>query len=348
MIQFRVEKKSARLHDPRKGFELVEIESEVRYDPLTGESARICHFSLSAPPPTEIADIVAASRGHCPFCPERIATVTPRFPEALLPGGRLARGDALVVPNLFPYDDISAIAVLGREHFVPMDAVPPQLVIDGLAAARDFIGVARRELADGEGFGIVTWNYMPPAGASQVHPHLQVVVTRNPGNALARSLEAAARFGSRTGRAFPAELLAAERARGERWIGERGAIAWLAPFTPTGLLGDLAAVFRERATVLDLSDDDVADFAHSLAEVLAALAARGLWSFNLCLMPAPFGDTSGRHWLTARLLPRFYLNPRLHVSDVAYLHLLLEERFAMLYPEEVAAALRGALPGLAR
>ena len=55
MIDFRAEKKLARLHDPRKGFALVEVEAEVRYHPLTGESARICHFALTVVPPTDLA-----------------------------------------------------------------------------------------------------------------------------------------------------------------------------------------------------------------------------------------------------------------------------------------------------
>jgi len=339
-IDFRRETKLARLHDPRKDFALVEIESEVRYDPLTAESARICHFALNVPPPADLAQVVELSRRHCPFCPDRVETVTPRFPDDLVPGGRLRRGDALVVPNLFPYDDISAIAVLGREHFVPMDRVPTALVADGLIAARDFIKIARDRLGGEETFGIVTWNYMPPAGASQVHPHMQVIVTRNPGNALRRTLAASAAWHARTGRTYPSDLVAAEKAAATRWIGERGAVAWFAPFTPTGLLGDCVAMFRERATVAELSDADIRDFASSLVQVLAAFAARGLWSFNLCLMPAAFGARPDQHWLTAKLLPRFYLNPKLHVSDVAYLHLLLEERFAMIYPEEVASALR--------
>jgi hypothetical protein len=41
-------------------------------------------------------------------------------------------------------------------------------------------------------------------------------------------------------------------------------------------------------------------------------------------------------------LPRFYLNPALHISDASYMHLLLEERFAMIHPEQVAARLRDA------
>ena len=60
------------------------------------------------------------------------------------------------------------------------------------------------------------------------------------------------------------------------------------------------------ATLTELDDADIADFAASLVRVLRAFAARGLWSFNLCLMPDAFGAAPPRHWLTARLLPRLY------------------------------------------
>jgi galactose-1-phosphate uridylyltransferase len=339
MIEFLAETKRARLHDPRKGFALVEIESEVRRDPLTGDSARICHFAMRAPPPPDLAAIDGLSRPGCPFCPERIDAITPRFPDDLIQGGRLRRGDAVLVPNLFPYDDFSAIAVLCSEHVQRMDAMPERVVVDGLAVARDFMRAAAGRVAGRPAYGIVTWNYMPAAGGSQVHPHMQVIVTVNPGNALARQLAAADAFRARTGAVYADALLAAER-DGPRWIGARGRVEWLAPFAPAGVLGDALAVVRGRATIADLDDADVADFAGSLVRMLAAFAARGLWSFNLCLMPDAFGAPAGRHWLSARLLPRFYLNPKLYVSDASYLQLLLEERFAMLTPEEVAADLR--------
>jgi galactose-1-phosphate uridylyltransferase len=342
MIEFRAEKKRARLHDPRKDFALVDIESEVRCDPLTGDSARICHFAMRAPPPPDLATIDALSRPACPFCPERIDAVTPRFPDDLVRGGRLRRGDAVLIPNLFPYDDFSAIAVLCSEHVQPMDAMPGRVVVDGLAVAREFMRAAAGRVADRPAYGIVTWNFMPAAGGTQVHPHMQVIVTANPGNALARQLAAAKAFRARTGRVYADVLTGAERA-GPRWIGARGRVEWFTPFTPTGVLGDAMAVVRDRATIADLDDVDISDFAASLVSMLAAFSARGLWSFNLCLMPDAFGAPPATHWLTARLLPRFYLNPKLYVSDASYLQLLLEERFAMVTPEEVASDLRARL-----
>ncbi|OGA21314.1 MAG: hypothetical protein A3H34_01770 [Betaproteobacteria bacterium RIFCSPLOWO2_02_FULL_67_19] len=342
-IEFRVTKKVARLHDPRKAFELVEIESEVRTDPLTGETARICHFAFPARERPELDALVAGTQPSCPFCPQRIETVTPRFPEALVPGGRLRRGEALLFPNLFPYDDVSAIVSLSRAHFLPMDALPAAIIGDAFKLAREFIQRTAPTLAAARSWGIVTWNYMPPAGASQVHPHLQVIVTDAPGNALRRELEAETRFLERHGVPYAQALGVAERGRGECLVLEEGAVTWSVPFCPVGMLGDAEARIAGRSTLGECSEAEIEVLARTLSRLCAAYARLGMWSFNLTFFPDAEQERSGRHWLTVRLLPRFYLHPHLHNSDVAYLQLLLGEKFGMVYPEAHAAALRQSL-----
>jgi len=341
-IQYRAVRKVARLHDPRRNFELSEIESQVRYDPLTRDSARICHFAVPKREVPDLAPLVEFSTQHCPFCPQAIERITPRYPETLVPSGRMARGEALLVPNLFPYDDVSAILVMSRAHFLPMDQVPAPIVADALKLARDFIVLVAPTLGERPAYGIVTWNYMPPAGASQVHPHMQVIVTDTPGNALRRELEAGALFALHYGKPFAEALAQAERS-GERWLGEQGGVAWWVPYCPVGMLGDAQAVFRDRATLSECSDTEIDAFASFLTRLLAAYARLGFWSFNLSLLPDAQSTGLQRHRLTARLLPRFYLNPKLHNSDVAYLQLLLAEKFAMVYPEVHASDLRGML-----
>jgi UDPglucose--hexose-1-phosphate uridylyltransferase len=342
-IQYRAVRKVARLHDPRRDFELTEIESQVRYDPLTRDSARICHFAVPKREVPDLAPLVEASTPHCPFCPQAIERITPRYPEVMLPGGRMARGEALLMPNLFPYDDVSAILVMSRAHFLPMHRVPAPIVADALKLARDFIALAAPTLGERPAYGIVTWNYMPPAGASQVHPHMQVIVTDTPGNALRRELEAEALFAMHYRRPYAEALVESERG-GERWLAEEGGVAWCVPYCPVGMLGDAQALFLEHGTLTECSDGEIDAFAAFLVRVLAAYARLGFWSFNLSLLPDAQGEGSRRHRLAARLLPRFYLNPKLHNSDVAYLQLLLAEKFAMVYPETHAAELRAMLP----
>lgn len=341
-IELRAARKSARIHDPRRGFTLTEIESEVRYDPLTGESARICHFAYPMREAPDLQALAEATRESCPFCPGAVERVTPRYPEELVAGGRLRRGEALLAPNLFPYDDVSAILVMSRSHWLPMAAFPATLMADALKLAREFIGRAVPLLGAREAYGIVTWNYMPPAGASQIHPHLQVILTDTPGNALRRELAAEDGFHARHGRPYAQALVERERG-GARWLGEEGRIAWLVPWCPLGVLGGAQAVLAGRATLSACGDDEIEAMAASLSRLLAAYAALGFWSFNLTLLPDAEGERSGRHALVARLLPRFYLQPHLHTSDTAYLQLLLAEKFAMVAPERHAAELREAL-----
>jgi galactose-1-phosphate uridylyltransferase len=172
---------------------------------------------------------------------------------------------------------------------------------------------------------------------------MQVVVTDTPGNALRRELAAESRFLESAGQPWLQALLAAERSAGERMVLEEGCISWWAPFCPSGMLGDAQALFAGRSTLGGCSDDEIRTFARALARIAAAYARLGQWSFNLTLFPDAEGERSGRHWLTARLLPRFYLHPQLHNSDVAYLQLLLGEKFGMVRPEAHAVALREAL-----
>jgi UDPglucose--hexose-1-phosphate uridylyltransferase len=325
-VVFRREPRVARLHDPRKGFSLSDVESEIRYDPLTGESSRICHFE--------------ARRPGCPFCPGKVDSITPRFPEELVPGGRFRRGEAVVFPNLFPYDELSAVLVPAARHDLAMGDVPESLVVSGVATARDFLAATLPRMG-GDHFGIVTWNHMPPAGGTQLHPHMQVVATSEPGGTIRRELAAESAWLEKHGRPFAPDLLAAEEGAG-RVVGRTGGWTWHVPFAPTGVLGDCRAVLPGKSSVLELDDRDVADFAAGLRRALRGFAANGLWSFNLTFVPDRTGDRSGRHALSARLLPRLYIDPVLHTPDANYLHMVLGERFSMAWPEEVAERLRKA------
>lgn len=348
-IAFRSEKKQTVLLDPRQDFARAGIESEIRFDPLTGDSARICHFTGLLPQAPDMAPLAAATRAGCPFCPEQVNRVTPRFaPEFLqdfdaagssAADGRLQRGEATLFPNLFPYDDISAIAVMSHAHTLP-SPLPAAVVADAVKLARDFFAhCLRRELAGAASYGLLTWNYLPAAGGSQLHPHMQVALSAHPGNRLARELAAEDAYRQRHGRCYGADLLAAER-DGPRWLAQDDAAAWLVPYAPTGVMGDALALFPGKSRLTDLADADIDAFAASLVKIVAAFGAQGLASFNLTFFPDHAGNDSGRHWLAARLLPRLYLNNALHVTDASYLQLLLQESFCMRHPEAVAQELR--------
>ena len=59
--------------DPRANFAPVESVTEVRWDPLTGHTARVLRDRVPLLPPSDVdlTELAAATRAGCPFCPER-------------------------------------------------------------------------------------------------------------------------------------------------------------------------------------------------------------------------------------------------------------------------------------
>ncbi|MBU0543939.1 MAG: hypothetical protein KKH97_01185, partial [Proteobacteria bacterium] len=65
------------------------IPSEIRKDPLTGRTSRICHFMKLKWEKPDFEKITAGTEKTCPFCPDKVLSITPYFTEDLIPAGRL-------------------------------------------------------------------------------------------------------------------------------------------------------------------------------------------------------------------------------------------------------------------
>src|SRR5258708_31700909 len=108
-LRFERREKVARYLDPRAAFAEAAVACEIRRDPLTGRSGRVAHVLGVQVQPVAFDPLIEASHVGCPFCPERVFAVTPRFPEEVTPAGRLVRGETAPSPNLPPYDRPSAL-----------------------------------------------------------------------------------------------------------------------------------------------------------------------------------------------------------------------------------------------
>ncbi len=319
----------------------VRMRVELRRDPLTGRSGRLAHFQGFRLRRADLSAEVASSRQHCPFCPERVLLVTPRLGPEVAASGRIVEQDAVLFPNLSPYDRRSAVITLGSAHFLAPEDIRPHHLVNALLAAQRYLtapGVVRR--AD---FGLVTWNYMPLAGATQVHPHLQVIATDRPGTLLEEEFRASRNYRRRTGRLFWEELLETERQLGERWIGAGRHTSWLTPFVSRSVVSDLLVVFPGQGSLSGLTQAALEEFAEGLSAALQLLAEDGVVSFNLAIYPAPSGQVDPPLWLHARLSPRIHFNPQIGGSDATVWQHLLDEPFMVRSPERLAELLR---PGL--
>lgn len=333
-IEFRAVRETCRFLDPTRDFEPVEKVTEIRHDPLTGRSSRILDMGF-APERPDVGGMVERFRsGFNPFARERREEVTPKFLEGVegFPGGRLARDEALVVPNLFPYDRYSAVTVLSDADFVPLDGFSEGLLVDAFGADMEYLRRVREIDGDACRHYSINWNYMPLAGGSLVHPHHQLIASPTPTNYLKDVEAGLAAYGGR----YFGDLAGVEEG-GERWVGREGGISWLTGFAPMGHV-DVLGVFAGRESLFDLTGEDLRALSRSLLKVFSYLDAEGFASFNFALYGLEGAEGFEVH---CRLSPRFLLSNALGTSDINYFEVSHSESLAFFFPEAAAAALRG-------
>ncbi|HLZ22680.1 MAG TPA: hypothetical protein VKQ30_11215 [Ktedonobacterales bacterium] len=333
-IRFERREKVARYLDPRTGEER-RIACEVRRDPLTGQSGRVAHVLGFRLAPVDFTSMIEESRPTCPFCPERILEVTPRFPDDVMPEGRVRRGEAVAFPNLAPYDAHSAVVSMTREHFVPPEGFSPAILYDAFEATRAYFRQVQR-LPQTE-YTLVFWNYMPASGGTQIHPHLQIFATDTPGNTLETELAASQRYFAAEDRPYWGDLIREEEWLGERFVASGQHTTWLTSFVSQSLLADTLAIFPGQRTLLEATDEAMNEFCRGLSQTLGALASEGVYSFNLAIYS---GRTDGDDfWMHARVSPRVYMTPRIWGTDTSALQHLYGEHYMVRTPEMLARAL---------
>ncbi|MGE5255171.1 MAG: hypothetical protein ACM3KE_00790 [Hyphomicrobiales bacterium] len=337
-MNFEVTRKEARILDPANGMQPKTIPVEVRTDPLTGRTSRICHFMRLQWKKPDLGQLVAGTEASCPFCPDRVLKATPCFPEAIVPDGRFFRNDHVLFPNLAPYDGLGAVATLSSRHYIPMTEFEPERIAGGIFLALDFFRRVQALKHPESVYHLISWNYMPASGSSLIHPHLQVFASSTAPNQLREELAAGEAYFRANGITFWDDLVQVERAGGERYIGRIGRVSWLANYAPFGVAGDVVGVVDDCRAMLDLSEADVAAVAQGLTSAMAAYDKMGIYNFNVCFFPGREQDRFARLHLV--FSPRIYYNPVLATPDTTALRTLYNESICVGFPEEIAEKVR--------
>src|SRR3990172_9238122 len=119
-MNFKTVTKQAIIVDPGLPTQPKSIPVEVREDPLTGRTSRICHFGLLKWPKPDLEKLVAGTEAACPFCPDQVLAATPLF----RPGRRPPSGQ----PPLHPHGGNRTAAhpprVFAGVRFLPPGAPP--------------------------------------------------------------------------------------------------------------------------------------------------------------------------------------------------------------------------------
>jgi UDPglucose--hexose-1-phosphate uridylyltransferase len=339
-IEFRREIMPSRMLKRDKSGELVETVAsvELRFDPLTGRTCRLVPYSLERIIRPDLGALEKRSRElPCPFCPPLVESITPRFPPDLIPEGVIRQGKALAFPNIDPYDVYGVVVAISDRHFIPLDGFDLETVFNALMAAHRYIKTVQKADAEAR-YSFIAWNSMPPAGGSLVHPHLQCNAGYYPTVYQRQILEASERYFEEKGTNYWSDLLAQERRTGERWVGKIGGTEWLTSFAPRGRLSDVIALFPGKASIAELTENDLRDFAVGLLNTFGYINELGLISFN---MSTYSGFANDRFWAHARITPRgLLLYSPIETSDQFYYQILQDENICILPPEVAATRLR--------
>jgi UDPglucose--hexose-1-phosphate uridylyltransferase len=335
-IDFEERDLEASVPDLAAGGAWTRVRLRWRRDPLTGASARILTGVKLQPSDRPDMAEFTAKPAFCPFDSEFLETATVPFPAELTAEGRIRVGRAVVVPNIMAYATHSAVGIYdpGR-HFIDLDEMTPSLVGDALTAMVRHAQAVRRIDPTAQ-WSSINANYLPPAGASLVHPHLQSAHDAHGLTGQRLLVERSRDWKERHG-SYWAALLDQESG-GPRWVGQIGRITWLTPFAPTGF-AEVWGVVARAADVTELTDEDCRDLGQGLSQVLAAYRAWNLASFNFGMVGGgPHAHEDG-HQVVLKVLSRSNPEP-VYRSDATYFERIWGEALIDLSPEEVAEGVR--------
>lgn len=251
----------------------------------------------------------------CPFCRDRIFSVTPTFADK----NRIIRGESVTFPNLFPFGDWHTVTVITKEHSV--DAFTHQQVVDAFAAQAE-------SLQRFDGYPSINWNFLPSAGASLVHPHMQGISDRRPPLMIERYRFACEQYRGKTGKNYWDAVRDEEQSSDRYLFGDE--ILWSAHAVPVGE--------REVRGYLPVTSlDEVESYVDSLAlgtlEVLTLYKKLGTHAFNMSIF-FDKKNASGEFRAFCSIISR--INPNISsTSDSAFMERLHLEPVILTLPEEL-------------
>jgi galactose-1-phosphate uridylyltransferase len=294
---------------------------EYRRENLTGFSCRISPERVKRG--LNPVYLPQETTSDCPFCSERVLSETPTFQD----GTRIIRGESTTFPNKFPFAAWHTVTVITHAHAA--ERFTQKQIADALDAQVE-------SLEGHEGYPSIIWNYLPSAGASLPHPHLQGLVDPVPSCMVSRYLTCGEKYMRATGRLYWGDLQEHERTSSRYLFGDE--IAWIAAPVPLGE--------REVRALLPITHiDELPPLIDAVAEgiltILDFYRSTGTFAFNMGIFFDMSGDDRGFRAfcsLIARMSPNLA-----SASDSSAMERLHFEPLILTSPEDFSASFRSSL-----
>ncbi len=342
-IKFESIESDVRFLNPMKEFAPDVQTLQIRKDPLLGDTSVFnpelkdkAQIFFGKCDQELISRLVEETAKTCFFCGEAVAKSTPRFMPDFSSEGRIRVGEALLFPNLFSLGTYHPVIRLCDAHFLKLSEFSPELIVNGFLAAQQFNHIAY-EKDPSVAYAAVTANYLFPAGASLVHPHLQMIATPLPYSYQARMLDGCSRWQNKFGSSYFSDLVHEEKT-GHRYVGRMGDWHWLAPFSPLGN-NEVLAIHEEKYDLDDLTLEDIIDLSSGISKVLSYYETLGHLSYNYALYSVRREKGDGSFRALLKIITRQNLYPN-YRNDDYFLQKLLQSELIITPPEELAEQLR--------
>jgi UDPglucose--hexose-1-phosphate uridylyltransferase len=256
----------------------------------------------------------------CPFCPENVLTVTPTFSD----NRRVTRGESVTFPNLFPFAEWHTVTVITRQHMVLEFSL--RQISDALLAQIE-------TLQRFDGYPSINWNFLPSAGASLVHPHLQGLSDRRPSSLAERYIRAGDQYRNKNKEPYWDAVRRQERDSERYLFGDE--IFWYAQGVPLGE--------KEIRGILPVSSiTDLENFVDRLAKdlltVISLYRKLGTYAFNMSIFFDKVGENHGFSAFCT-FISRINPNPQ-STSDSAFMERLHLEPVILTLPEDIGKYFR--------
>lgn len=293
---------------------------EYRREILTGFSCRISPERVKRGLNQEY--IRQESSPDCPFCHPHVHKGTPLFPD----GSRILRGESITFPNKFPFAAWHTVTVITKSHSV--DRFASEQICDALHAQVQSLG-------GHSGYPAIIWNYLPSAGASISHPHMQGLVDPVPSSMVSRYLSCGEDYLSRSGQSYWEDLKEQESSSTRFLFGEK--IPWIASPVPLGE--------REVRALLPVQRiEDLPGYLPELAEGIITIIdfyrSLGTVAFNMGIFFDASHSNEDRGFRAfCSLIARMSPNPA-SANDSSAMERLLLEPVILTPPETLSGVFR--------
>lgn len=341
MIKFNSFKENTILKNPLNNFAEETQTIEYRQDPLLGRWSRInisrAKRMHQAQNKNETAEAAPKSCDTCFFCKANVEKKTPEFPENLGIGKRLKSGGATIFPNLFPFAKYHAVCTLSQNHGAGLNEITAKNVEDALTASIKYIRAVQKTDKSAK-HASINMNFMPPAAASIIHPHLQIICGSKPSSYEEMSYLKSGEYYEKTGKNYFEELAKTDKTR---LIMPGKNTVWLAAFSPV-LANEITGTIMKKSSILELSPAEIKSVANDISRMFGALWNLGARSANMSIVSAPLGEKSKHYSLHIRIGVRPEMRAN-YSADKGFMEVFHEEAVISTIPEEAAAKIRGDL-----